>query len=693
MVFRIDSKGDSGKARMTKDMDDKTAQASQQSSVETTKKHPPLLFVIFLLGLIGIFIYGLRFVFSLGSGDVGSVPFLMFDYTVGLTMIFLPCTLPLAFVIVPMVMGKSYQKGIGMALAFGLGVTVTLSLYGVLIGLLGQALGVSQVETAKNILYAVAGLFAILFALGELKLIRFGSPVYGGSVPQFVMKQKDIAKALLLGLFLGNVGVGCPNPLFNAVIIPQIIVEGSAFQGWLIMFVQALGRITPLFILAFLAILGINATKFLVSHKDAVSKITAWTTIYVGGFLLTLGLFGHDWWVISGMHTLVEFLTQENFITNLLGSKVQELGHTHGIPIGTGLFGIPIALGTPFILFVWIFPMLWYYLYKKKALFTLPPEQQEFEKRYTRLVGWFFVVVSLWLITVFGYYLPHMFADHWSKMGHDEEMPVQNHMMKKQETEEQDFHVTLSSSPSAVLVGKPFNLKIALHDSKGNPINDLQVSHERILHIILVSEDLEDFKHVHPDDSRKNVDIAARTNEFEISVILSKANRYRVLVGANRLGNEVSATSWLNVEGISSALLINKDLSGDKLFDGYRVVLNVQPKIPKTGDETHLSYYIERNGRQITDTEQYLGADMHLAIVPLDLSIVSHTHGLKSKSIKENPLGEIDAHYTFPYPGLWKIYGQFQHQGKVVTTEFMVEVAPGDLENQMMAPHMDEHTN
>lgn len=666
-------------------MDETTAQVSQHSPEETTKKHPPLLFLIFLFGLIGIFVYGLRFIFSLGAQEVGSVPFLLFDYTVGLTMIFLPCTLPLAFVIVPMVMGKSYQKGIGMALSFGLGVTITLSFYGILIGLLGQALGIHQVETAKNILYVLAGLLAILFALGELKLIRFSAPVYGGAVPQFIMNQKDIAKALLLGLFLGNVGVGCPNPLFNAVIIPQIIATGDAFQGWVIMFVQALGRITPLFILAFLAILGINATKFLVAHKDTVSKITAWSTIYVGGFLFTLGLFGHDWWVISGMHTLVEFVTQENFITNLLGSKIQELGHVHGIPTGTGLFGLPIVLGTPFILFIWIFPMVWYWFYKKKSILTLAVEQQAFEKRYTRLVGWFFTVVSLWLITVFGYYLPHMFSDHWSKMGHEEKVE------KVEKVEgEKDFHITLSSSPTIIQVGKPFVLKIALHDSKGNPIKDLQVSHERILHVILVSEDLEEFIHVHPEDAKGHIPSVQRS-EFELPITLSRAGRYRVLLDANRSGNEVFATAWLNVGGKVSDILIEKNLSQDKTFDGYDVVLSVEPKNPKTGEEIHLNYKVEKNGKQVLDTEKYLGADMHLLITSLDLSVMIHTHGLKVASNQGNKMGEIDAHYVFPFPGIWKIYGQFQHLGKVVTTEFMVEVAPGSNQMPQAQMHEDDH--
>ncbi|OGH13837.1 MAG: hypothetical protein A2687_04725 [Candidatus Levybacteria bacterium RIFCSPHIGHO2_01_FULL_38_26] len=682
-------------------MDEKTAQVSEQLPVETPKRRPPLLFLLLLFCLIGIFIYGLRFVFSLGSGEVGSVPFLLFDYTVGLTMIFLPCTFPLAFVIVPLVMGKSYGKGIGMALAFGLGVTITLSFYGVLIGLFGQALGISQVETAKNILYAVAGLLAILFALGELKLIRFTAPVYGGAVPGFITKQKDLSKALLLGLFLGNVGVGCPNPLFNAVIIPQIIVEGSAFQGWLIMFVQALGRITPLFILAFLAILGINATKFLVSHKDTVARFTAWTTIYVGGFLLTLGLFGHDWWVISGMHTLIEFVTQENFITNLLGSKIQELGHTHGIPTGTGLFGIPIAWGTPFILFVWIFPMVWYWLYKKKMLLTLPAEQQSFEKRYTRLVGWFFVVVSLWLITVFGFYLPHMFADHWSKMGHDEETPMENNMTEMQGEEEQDFHVTLSSTPSAVQAGEPFTLEIALHDKNGNPITDLQVSHEKILHLILVSEDLEEFMHVHPEDFEGNV--MTPKGEFITPFIIEKAGRYRVLVDGSRKGlGEVSDLGWLEVgiveDSVGEPVLVKIDRRLNRVFEDYEVSLNLNPENPpKSGEKAQLSYVIRdvTTGNPVLDLEQYLGADMHLAIMPLDLSTILHTHGTlwvpKAPPNAGIAFPEIQADYIFPYPGIWKIYGQFQHQGQVINTDFMVEVAPGIMNVIEQMPHVDDH--
>ena len=159
---------------------------AEQAPVEIKLSSPPssepqapqksrAIFIVVILGLLVIFLAGLRWVFAVNPDQA---PFLLFSYAVGLTMIFLPCTLPLAFVIVPLSMGKSYRRGIGIALAFGLGVTITLSFYGALVGLLGDALGVGRVETAKNILYTVAGLLGIFFALGEIGLIRFRMATY-----------------------------------------------------------------------------------------------------------------------------------------------------------------------------------------------------------------------------------------------------------------------------------------------------------------------------------------------------------------------------------------------------------------------------------------------------------------------------------------------------------------------------------
>lgn len=382
---------------------------------EQSKPKIFLGFIIFVL--TGIFILGLKWIFSLGQEAVSGAPFLVFDYAVGLTMIFLPCTLPLAFVIVPLSMGKSYAKGIGLALSFGFGILITLSFYGVLIGFFGGILGADRIEFVKDSLYVLAGAFAVYFALKELGLIHFKTVGWELAIPGFVQNQKDYLKAGLMGLFLGNVGIGCPNPLFNAVIIPQIAVLASPLQGFLIMFVQALGRITPLLILAFLGILGYNATQFLVRRQTAVLRMVGWSTIFIGGFLFTLGLFGHGWWVYSGIHTGLEFLTRESRIADILAVKVQTVGHTHEISFDKGSFSLPIEWGTPIMLFLWIFPMFWFWLRKRKEIGVggiLTEEIKIQTKKYFNLMFWLIAVFSLLLIMIFNWILPHQFLEHWS---------------------------------------------------------------------------------------------------------------------------------------------------------------------------------------------------------------------------------------------------------------------------------------
>ncbi len=611
--------------------------------------------------LATIFVIGIRWILIIPSEAIGSAPFQLFNFAVGLTMIFLPCTLPLAFVIVPLAMSKSAARGVGMALSFGAGVAITLGFYGMLIGFLGHLLGINQVETAKNILYTLAGILAISFALGDLGLIRFRAPTMNIAIPQFILRQSDVLKAGLMGLLLGNVGVGCPNPLFNAIIIPSIIATGSAIEGWFTMIVQALGRVTPLLILAFLAILGINSTNFLVKNRKIVEHLTGWVTVFIGGFLIVLGFFGHDWWVLSGQHTAWEMITQENFITKLLGGKLGELGHTHGIEglRQTGLFGVPIQLGTSILLFLWIAPMFWYWQKRRK---TAGPE----EVREIKILFWFFVMFAGLLIAVFGWILPHQFISHWSKVEHHE-APIL-------------MHLSLETNPRPAFSKQPFELILTLHDQKGNVITNFRKTHERFLHLILISEDLKIFKHLHPDDDPKAaIEDMLRSGVFRIPILLEKSGKYRVIVDAAPEGKEASALAWLNIEGEKQPVIIEKDLDREKEFGGYFVKLDIDPEELKSGEESHLKFSIFKDGIQIRNIPKYLGADMHLIIVSADLSYGIHTHG-------ELQNGIIDAHIVFPFPGIWKVFAEFMAENGPVLTEFILEVSPENL-NMISQPH------
>lgn len=323
------------------------------------------------VGLFAFIIFGLIWAFFFAPKVSSGFGWYLFSYAMGLTMIVLPCTLPLAFVIVPLSLGKGPVKGFGIAVAFGIGVALTLSMYGVIAAWVGQVtVGTldAPLESVKNWVYFIAGIFAYLFALGELGLLKFRMPTYSGAAPAFIQKQQDFIKALLLGLFLGNIGVGCPHPA-TPLILVEIARSGDIFYGWSLFFIHAVGRVLPLLLLALLAILGVNALSWLVARKDKLERATGWMMVFVAGFILVLGLFTHDWWVNSGQHTFLEGITQEE---RFLGVVSERLGvaapHHHGLEEGTGLFGLPLAFGNWMLVLLWVIPMWWYYIKKKRKI-------------------------------------------------------------------------------------------------------------------------------------------------------------------------------------------------------------------------------------------------------------------------------------------------------------------------------------
>jgi cytochrome c-type biogenesis protein len=200
---------------------------SKPKTNDDSKMRSGLIFGV--IGVTAAIVFGLLYLFVLApSVPDGSVGWFLFSFATGLTMIVMPCTLPLAFVIVPLSMGKGVIRGLGMALAFGIGVMVMLSTYGIIAALLGGValdfLG-ADIEALKNWVYFFAGSFALVFALSEIGLLNVHMPTYAGAAPAFIQKRQEIIKAFLLGLFLGNVGVGCPHPATPLILI-EIATSG-----------------------------------------------------------------------------------------------------------------------------------------------------------------------------------------------------------------------------------------------------------------------------------------------------------------------------------------------------------------------------------------------------------------------------------------------------------------------------------
>ena len=84
-----------------------------------------------------------------------------------------------------------------------------------------------------------------------------------------------------MGLFLGNAGVGCPNPAFY-VLLTYIASVGSVVTGGWLAFIHGVGRATPLIFLAILGLVGVNALGWIKNKKSKIDKIKAKTIFDMG---------------------------------------------------------------------------------------------------------------------------------------------------------------------------------------------------------------------------------------------------------------------------------------------------------------------------------------------------------------------------------------------------------------------------
>lgn len=255
----------------------------------------------FLIGLtvilFAIFLGGLTWLSTAGAPQTGNFGFILaLAFAAGLSMIILPCTLPLAFIIVPMSAGQGYKKGFLMAVLFGLGLTITITIYGILMAFLGQVLGLGA---ATPIILFIAGIAAYLFGLRQAHIMDIRIPFLGNIMPQSLQRQGDYTKSFFLGLLLGNAGVGCPNPLFYVLLL-YIAGTANPATGAIVGFTHGLGRATPIILLSILAMLGVQATKVITENRFTIEKFTGWTLLAIGAFLIPTGIFNlRGWWLLQ----------------------------------------------------------------------------------------------------------------------------------------------------------------------------------------------------------------------------------------------------------------------------------------------------------------------------------------------------------------------------------------------------------
>jgi len=183
---------------------------------------------------------------------------------------------------------------------------------------------------------------------------------------------------------------------------------------------------------------------------------------------------------------------------------------------------------------------------------------------------------------------------------------------------------------------------------------------------MVVSRDLSFFDHVHPitqPDGSLSLDyIFPNGGEYLLYSDITPegdANQvFRIPISVSGTGHSTEPL----VESSTWARLIGED----------RIELGISPNPAKAGDETNLRFTLSRDGNPTTDLEPFLGAGGHCVILSEDTQTYLHSHPVERPS--EAPGSEVSFHTRFPAAGLYKLWGQFQRAGKIITADFVIRV-------------------
>ncbi|MGQ4646458.1 hypothetical protein [Lyngbya aestuarii] len=211
------------------------------------------------------------------------------------------------------------------------------------------------------------------------------------------------------------------------------------------------------------------------------------------------------------------------------------------------------------------------------------------------------------------------------------------------------------------------NLVIDVQDKQGQAIPKFDIFQEKIMHLIVVSDDLDFFSHIHP--------TYQENGRFVVETNFPQSGNYTLFSDYKPAGqNEEVSVLKAQIPGqmpASSAL----DLNRTKTLGETKVNLVLSPDKVKAGQEVSVAFDLKdnTNNQPLTDLEPYLGELGHLVIIkrssPLTRADYIHAH-----ASKDAPAGEVHFMTSFPQPGKYKLWGQFNRGGEIVTADFWVDV-------------------
>ena len=225
--------------------------------------------------------------------------------------------------------------------------------------------------------------------------------------------------------------------------------------------------------------------------------------------------------------------------------------------------------------------------------------------------------------------------------------------------------------PRALHAREPGTLRLVVREPwTRTVVREFETLHERPFHLFVVSDDLQEFSHVHP--------VAQPDGSLELPLTLPRTGSYRLFAdflpvgGTPQMVGKTILVGGRAAESRSSRLV--PDLA-DKTDAGLRVRMQLETGELVAGVPSYVSFTLEdaRTNLPVTDLQPYFGAWGHMFIVSGDLADAVHSH--PTTPLTSPGAATIFFNQRFPRAGMYRLWAQFMRNGHLATVSFTVDVA------------------
>jgi len=236
------------------------------------------------------------------------------------------------------------------------------------------------------------------------------------------------------------------------------------------------------------------------------------------------------------------------------------------------------------------------------------------------------------------------------------------------------------------------------HPGTGEQIKKFETVHDRQYHLFVISQDMEFFQHIHPEQ--------AADGTWSIDVKLPRPGYYKVLSdfmpsgGAPQFIARPLVTAGYSGDLEADSAHLVPDTTSTKSVDDLTATLTYDPPTFVVGQYGHLNFHLTDTAtkRPVTDLQTYLGAFGHTLIMSEDMVDYVHSHPVDilaqnnddgsppqflippdaDRATLEALRGGPDVTFEglMPKPGHYRAWTQFRRNDKIHTFAFTFNVIP-----------------